>query len=336
MRSLQSSEILVEYNYGTAILAAFEYLLDKYPEVFVIGQGLWSPWYVGNSMTDLEKKFGKERVIDTPVSESACTGAAVGAALAGMKPVIVHPRIDFMLYAMDSVVNQAAKWSYMFAGQAHPGVTIRAIINRGGEQGAQHSQSLHSWFAHIPGLRVVMPSSVADARDLLVAAVLCPDPVVYLDDRWLYEQVAELPPIKELDLRDIGPKVVYEGSQLTIFATSYSTLIAQNAALELKEQGISVEVIDGRVINPLDIKSVILSVEKTGRLLVVDGGWSSCGLSGEVIAGTIENINPNVLKARPRRITLPASPAPTAKVLENAYYPNAALIVEHVKQMILK
>ena len=130
-------------NYGTAILEAFEYLLENYPEVFVIGQGLWSPWYVGNSMTNLDKKFGVERIIDTPVSESACTGAAVGASLAGMKPIVVHPRMDFMLYAMDAIVNQASKWSHMLGGQAHPGVTIRGIINRGGEQGAQHSQALH-------------------------------------------------------------------------------------------------------------------------------------------------------------------------------------------------
>lgn len=143
------------YNYGTAILAGFEYLLENYPEVFVIGQGLWSPWYVGNSMTDLDKKFGVDRIIDTPVSESACTGAAVGASLAGMRPIVVHPRMDFMLYAMDAVVNQAAKWSHMLGGQAHPAVTIRSIINRGGEQGAQHSQALHAWFAHVPGLRVV-------------------------------------------------------------------------------------------------------------------------------------------------------------------------------------
>ena len=196
----------VAYNYGTAILAAFEYLLDTYPEVFVIGQGLWSPWYVGNSMTDLDKKFGKHRIIDTPVAESACTGAAVGAALAGMKPIVVHPRLDFMLYAMDAVVNQAAKWSHMTGGQAHPSMTIRGIINRGGEQGAQHSQALHAWFAHVPGLRVVMPSTVADARDLLIASALCRDPVVYIDDRWLYDLEDDLPPVVELDLRMERPR----------------------------------------------------------------------------------------------------------------------------------
>ena len=114
-----------EYDYGSAIHAGFDYLLKNYPEVFVLGQGLWSPWYVGNTMTDLDKVYGAERVIDTPVSEAACTGAAVGASLAGMRTIVVHPRMDFMLYGLDAIVNQAAKWSHMFGGQAHPAVTIR-------------------------------------------------------------------------------------------------------------------------------------------------------------------------------------------------------------------
>ena len=125
-------------TYSQAILEAFTYLLENHEEVFVIGQGLWSPWYVGNSMKDLDKRFGRKRIIDTPVSENAVTGAALGASLCGMKPIVVHPRMDFMMYCMDPIVNQAAKWSYMFGGQANPQLTIRAIINRGGEQGAQN------------------------------------------------------------------------------------------------------------------------------------------------------------------------------------------------------
>ena len=239
------------YNYGTAILSAFEYLLENYREVFIIGQGLWSPWYVGNTMTDLDKKFGIERVIDTPVSESASTGAAVGASLSGMKPIVVHPRMDFMLYAMDAVVNQAANWSHMFGGQAHPNLTIRSIINRGGEQGAQHSQALHAWFAHVPGLRVVMPSTVADARDLLIASVLCNDPVMFIDDRWLYDQEDDLPPIVEIDLATQRPIVSLRGSDITIVASGHSSLLAREAAQLLKSKGISVEVVDIRVLNPL-------------------------------------------------------------------------------------
>lgn len=321
-------------NYGTAMLAAFEYLLETYPEVFVIGQGLWSPWYVGNSMTDLDKKFGRDRVIDTPVSESACTGAAVGAALSGMRPIVVHPRIDFMLYAMDAVVNQAAKWSHMTGGQAHPGLTIRAIINRGGEQGAQHSQALHSWFAHIPGLRVVMPSTVADARDLLIAATLCPDPVLFFDDRWLYDLEDDLPPIVELDLASQRPKVLREGADLTIVASGWATRLALSAADELAMNGTSTEVIDLRVLNPYYPAAIVRSVEKTGKLLVVDGGWSTCGMAAEVIASVAEHAAPGTLLAPPVRVTLPDSPAPTSKVLESLYYPTATMVVERATALV--
>lgn len=320
------NERKVKHNYGTAILSAFDYLLSTYPEVFVIGQGLWSPWYVGNTMTDLDKKYGVERIIDTPVSESACTGAAVGASLAGMKPIVVHPRMDFMLYAMDAIVNQAAKWSHMVGGQAHPGVTIRGIINRGGEQGAQHSQALHAWFAHIPGLRVVMPSTVSDARDLFIASVLCKDPVVYIDDRWLYSQIDELGPIVELDLTREGPRCLREGHQITIVGSGYSTLLAMQASSTLAKFDISAEMIDLRVVNPFNPAVIVESVRKTGRLLVVDGGWRTCGMAGEVIAAVVEQLRPNELKQAPKRVTLPDAPAPTSRVLEKIYYPD----VEHV------
>lgn len=322
------------FNYGTAILAAFEHLLQTYPEVFVIGQGLWSPWYVGNSMTELDKRFGAHRVIDTPVSEAACTGAGVGAALAGLKPIVVHPRIDFMLYAMDAVVNQAAKWSHMIGGQAHPGVTVRAIINRGGEQGAQHSQALHSWFAHIPGLRVVMPATVADARDLLIASVLCPDPVIYIDDRWLYDLEDDLPPIRELDLRDQGPRVIAEGSDITIVAAGYSTQLALEARSALAGMGVSAEVIDLRVLNPLRPQAVVESVLRTGAILAVDGGWRTCGLAGEVVASVVERVPIGTLRKPPVRVTLPESPAPTSRVLEAAYYPSVQMVVAAVTQLL--
>lgn len=328
------SEKRPAYNYGTAILAAFEYLLGKYPEVFVIGQGLWSPWYVGNSMTDLDKKFGKQRVIDTPVAESACTGAAVGASLAGMKPIVVHPRLDFMLYAMDAVVNQAAKWSHMTGGQAHPGMTIRGIINRGGEQGAQHSQALQAWFAHVPGLRVVMPATVADARDLLIAAVLCKDPVMYIDDRWLYDQEEDLPPVVERDLRLERPRCLRTGTDLTIVGSGYSTRLAMNAALELEKHGIAAEVIDLRVLNPFHPEEVVKSVERTGRLLAVDGGWGPCGMAAEVIASVAERVSPGLLKKQPARLTLPFAPAPTARALERVYYPTTDSVVARAVDLV--
>lgn len=323
-----------QINYGTAILTAFEYLLERYPEVFVIGQGLWSPWYVGNSMTDLDKKFGTDRIIDTPVSELACTGAGVGAALAGMRPIVVHPRIDFMLYAMDAVVNQAAKWSHMVGGQAHPAVVIRGIVNRGGEQGAQHSQSLHSWFSHVPGLRVVMPYTPTDARDLLIASTLCDDPVVYIDDRWLYAQECPDSPIRELDLRAIGPQCLRPGKDVTLVGSGYSTHLCMLAARLLEaSHHISVEVLDLRVLNPLDCGDIARSVEKTGLLVVVDGSWSNCGTAGEVIAQVCERIDPRALRGAPQRVTLPAAPAPTSKPLEAAYYPTAEQVADIAKQL---
>lgn len=317
-------------NYGTAILAGFEYLLENYPEVFVLGQGLWSPWYVGSSMTDLDKKFGKDRIIDTPVSESACTGAAVGAALSGMRPIVVHPRMDFMLYAMDSIVNQAAKWSHMIGGQDRVRLTIRGIINRGGEQGAQHSQSLHAWFAHIPGLRVVMPSSVSDARDLLVASVLCDDPVMFIDDRWLYAQESKLGPIKELSLDSQRPLITKSGNDVTIVGAGYSAFLAQEASALLASKGIDAEVIDLRVLNPFFPEVISESVERTGRLFVVDGGWKTCGLSAEVIASVCEMLPPGKLKAAPTRLTLPHAPAPTSRILEKIYYPDVDAVVSGV------
>ena len=324
----------IKHNYGTAILSAFEYLLEKYPEVFVIGQGLWSPWYVGNSMTDLDKKFGTERIIDTPVSESACTGAAVGASLAGMKPIVVHPRMDFMIYAMDAVVNQAAKWSHMFGGQAHPGVTIRSIINRGGEQGAQHSQALHAWFTHVPGLRVVMPSTVSDARDLLIASVLCPDPVMYIDDRWLYDLEEDLPAVIELNLLDQKPSISLKGNDISIVGSGQASRLAREGANILEDKDISAEVIDIRVLNPFFVEEIVASVKKTRNLLVVDPGTLSGGFSGEVIAKVAERLPVNCLINPPMRIALPDAPAPTSHILEKDYYLYPNDVVEAVKRIL--
>lgn len=325
---------MARLNYGAAIREGFIHLLENYPRVFVIGQGLWAKWYVGNSMTDLDKMFGVERIIDSPVSELACTGAATGAALCGYRPIVVHPRMDFMLYATDAIVNQAAKWSHMTGGQASPCLTVRGIVNRGGEQGAQHSQALHAWYAHVPGLRVVMPATPADARDLLISSVLSDDPVVYIDDRWLYEIEADLPPVVERPLRAEGPRVLREGAQVTLVGAGYSTQQCLQAATKLEESDVDAEVIDLRIVNPLDASLIVSSVARTRRLCVVDGGWQTCGLAGEIIARVVEKLSPSVLLASPSRITLPDAPAPTSKPLEAAYYTSVEHIVEAVLQQV--
>lgn len=322
------------FTYSDGIREAFEYLLNNHEEVFVIGQGLWSPWYVGNTMNELDKKFGVDRIIDTPVSESAVTGAAVGAALSGMRPIVVHPRIDFMLYAMDAVVNQAAKWRHMTGGQASVPMTIRAIINRGGEQGAQHSQALHSWFAHIPGLKVVMPYSPLDARDLFIASVLDNNPVLFHDDRWLYETASDYYPPELTPLSDSKAKIINQGKDITIVASGYTTHLSMLAAASLSSKGVSAEVIDLRVLNPIDPKIILDSIQKTQNLLVVDGGWSPCSISSEILALAVESEFASSLK-KAKRITLPFSPAPTASRLEEIYYPNQSDIENFVIKLLL-
>lgn len=323
-----------KFTYADGILEAYEYLLTNHPDFFIIGQGLWSPWYVGSTMKDLDKKFGKERVIDCPVSELATTGATVGASICGYRPMIVHPRVDFMLLAVDQIVTQAAKWRHMFGGNSSAPATFRAIINRGGEQGAQHSQSLHSWFAHIPGLKVVMPYTAKDARDLMISSVLADDPVMFIDDRWLYEKEEKYQPIEVLDLNDIAPQQLQNGNHVTLVGISYTSLLCENAARILLNENISCDVFDIRILNPLKIEALVESVKKTGRIVVVDGDWASCGMASEIITSILEQIDISLLKKSPVRITLPNAPAPTSKVLEECYYIKEIDIVNSIKQII--
>lgn len=320
-----------ETTYGEAIRDAFAWLMRNHREVFAIGQGLWSPWYVGNSMTDLDVEFGRDRVLDTPVSEAACTGAAIGAALCGYRPIVVHPRMDFMLLAIDQIVNQAAKWNHMLGGRASPPLTIRGIVNRGGEQGAQHSQALHAWFAHVPGLRVVMPATPSDARDLLIASVLCDDPVVYIDDRWLYEESERLEPVRPVDLRAQRPERRRTGRDITLVGMSHTVRLALQAAEALAAVDVSCDVWDLRVISPLDTEEIARSVASTGRLCVIDGAWRTCGVAAEVIARVSESLEPTAWRARPLRVTLPDAPAPSSKALESSYYLRVSEIVERIE-----
>jgi acetoin:2,6-dichlorophenolindophenol oxidoreductase subunit beta len=295
------------------------------PSVFLLGQGVKSPWYVGSTCTGLMDRFGEDRIIDTPVSENAITGAAVGAALAGMRPIVVHPRVDFLVYGLDPLVNQAANWHYMNGGRLPVPLVVWAIINRGGEQAAQHSQSLHAWFAHVPGLKVVMPSTPHDAKGLLVAAIRDDNPVVYLPDRWLHGHRGAVP--EELYEVPIGVAAVRRvGSDVTIVASSYLAAEAEMAGATLEREGIDAEVIDLRTIKPLDRSTILESVRKTGRLLVVDGGWKSFGVSAEVAAIAAEEAW-GWLKAPVRRLALQDVPAPASRSLEAGYYRHARDIV---------
>lgn len=310
-----------ELSYAEAIREAHAQLLADDPSVFVIGQGLWSPWYVGGSMKDLEKEFGRDRIIDSPISENATTGAAVGAALSGMRPIVVHARMDFVTLAIDPIVNQAANWSHMFGGRASVPVVLRSIINRGGEQGAQHSQALQALFMHVPGLKVVMPATPEDAKGMLIAAVYDDNPVVYIDDRWLYDHVGPVPAEKYHS--PIGQAAVRrEGRDVTIVASSYMVPLSLTAAESLRQEGIDAEVVDLRSIKPWDKQTVCRSVAKTGRLVVADGTWATGGVSAEIVAAVIPRVMGR-LHAPPARVCLPDAPAPASRSLERAYYPNA-------------
>lgn len=319
-------------SYSLAINEALHQAMSRDKKVFLIGQGVKSPWYVGNTARGLLQKFGSARVIDTPVSENAITGAAVGAAIAGMRPVVVHPRIDFMMYAMDPLINEAANWHYMFGGRTSVPVVIWGIINRGGEQAAQHSQSLHAVFAHIPGLKVVMPATPFDAKGLMISAIYDNNPVVFIDDRWLYGLEGSVP--RKLYQIPIGKGIIRKaGRDVTLAAVSYMVHEALKAAIQLKKEGVSAEVIDLRTVKPLDEKLLLNSVRKTGRLVVIDGGWRSCGFAAEVSAKVAESAL-KFLKAPIRRVTLPDAPAPASRVLERIYYPQANTIYTATKQLM--
>jgi pyruvate/2-oxoglutarate/acetoin dehydrogenase E1 component len=316
-------------SYSLAINEALHQMMNSDPSVFLIGQGVKSPWYVGNTAKGLLEKFGPKRVIDTPVSENAITGTAVGAALAGMRPVVVHPRVDFMMYAMDPVINEAANWHYMFGGKSSVPVVIWGIINRGGEQAAQHSQAIHAVFSHVPGLKVVMPSTPYDAKGLMVAAIKDDNPVIYMDDRWLYNLEGQVP--EEIYSVPIGKGIVRrEGKDVTVVAISYMATESMKASQELKGEGIETEIIDLRSVKPLDEALLFESVKKTGRLVVADGGWKTCGMAAEVSARVSETVF-EYLKAPIARVTLPDSPAPASRVLEKEYYPDSKTIVDAVK-----
>lgn len=321
-----------ELSYGQAIREAHAQLLAADPRVFVLGQGLWSPWYAGGSLENLDREFGRGRLMDTPIAENAVTGMAVGAALAGLRPIVFHPRMDFMLLAMDPIVNQAANWSYLFAGRVSVPLVVRAVINRGGEQGAQHSQALQAMFMHVPGLKVVMPSTPADAKGLLAAAVEDPNPVLYVDDRWLYGVRGEV--AEPLFRTPIGVAARRRaGSQITIMAISYMAHLACKAAEALAEEGIEAEVIDLRSLKPWDRDRVLESVRKTRRCLVADGAWRTAGAAAE-IAATISEEAFHDLEAPVERLTLPDAPAPCAASEERAYYPDATAIAAAARRLL--
>ena len=306
-------------TYAEALREAQDLCLAAYPEVFLMGLGVPDPKGIFGSTLGLQQKYGAQRVFDIPLSENAITGVALGAAITGMRPILTHQRVDFALVAMEQLVNQVAKWHYMFGGSMRAPLVIRMVVGRGWGQGPQHSQSLQALFAHIPGLKVVMPTTPRDAKGLLFAAVEDNNPVVLLEHRWLYGIRDEVP--EGLYRTPLGEaRILRHGTDVTLVGVSYMALEALRAANRLADEGVSAEVIDLRTIRPWDERTILESVRKTGRLVVADTGWAEFGVATEIVSTAVER-EFLALKAAPVRVALPASPSPTSPALAAQFYP---------------
>jgi len=323
-----------ELNYAKAINEATDFCLKTDQSVLVIGLGVPDPKGIFGTTTGLQDKYGSERVMDMPLAENGMTGVIIGASLNGYRPILTHQRVEFALLSIEQIVDQAAKWFYMNAGQQNVPIVIRLIIGRGWGQGAQHSQSLESWFAHIPGLKVVMPSNAYDAKGLLISSVEDNNPVIFIEHRWLHNTIDYVPedgyrvPIGEA-------KVVKEGKDISIIAHSYMVLEAIKCSEVLESKGISIEVVDLRSIRPLDTKTILNSVKKTKRLIVADNGWVHFGVSAEIISVIAENIFEKLLCA-PERIGMNDSPSPSTRALANNFYPRSIDIARIACKMLKK
>ena len=320
-------------SFAEAVREATELSMEADDRVMVIGLGATDPKGIFGTTIGLRNRFGATRVIEPPTAENGTAGIALGASLTGMRPIVTHQRVEFGLLAMDPLVNQAAKWHYMTAGKQRTPLVFRMIIGRGWGQGPQHSQSLESWFAHIPGLKVVLPASAADAKGLLIASVKDDSPVVFLESRWSHGVTGHVPvgvfetPIGEA-------RIARQGTDVTIVAYSFPVVEALRASEALASSGISAEVVDLRTISPLDIQTVSESVARTRHLLCVDLGWSQYGVGSEVIASLAMAGTP--FAKAPRRVGLSPGPVPSTRALADFAYPGARGIVTATLAMLDK
>lgn len=319
-------------TYRQAIREALSLALKEDPKVFVFGEGVDDPAGVFGTTQNLHKEFGSQRVFDTPICENTLTGIAIGASLAGLRPVLVHMRTDFMLISMDQLINHAAKWKYMFGGKVSVSMVVRTIIGGGWGSAAQHSQPLQGLFTHVPGLKVVMPSTAYDVKGLLLSSIAEDSPVIFVEHRWLYDYEDHVPP--EPYRIPLGKGVlVREGKDVTLISNSFMTVLAMEAANTLRNEGIDVEIMDLRTIKPLDYELMIKSVEKTHRAVVLDFGYEFCGISSEISSFLMENAF-EYLSAPVLRIGLPDIPTPASCALEKIYYPNVEKILCKVRELV--
>ena len=319
-------------TYQQAINEALVQEMQRDKSVFVYGLGVPDHKRIFGTTSGLVEKFGPQRCFDTPLSEDSMMGLGLGAAINGLRPVHVHIRIDFLLLAMNQLANTISSFRYMSGGKLKVPLVVRVVIGRGWGQGPQHSKSMHSIFAHIPGLKVVLPTTARDAKGLLISAIRDDNPVIFIEHRWLYwqeEEVSEKPFVIPLEEANILRK----GKDLTIVATSWMNVEALKAAEILGKRGVNIEIIDPRTIAPLNDKDIIRSVKKTGYCIVADNDWLHCGFSAEVAARVSEKCF-GKLKYPVQRIGFAPTPCPTARHLENEFYPSAIKIIRMIEKML--
>lgn len=321
-----------DITFAAAIREGLDQAMEKDARVIVIGEGVPDPKAIFDTTAGLRAKYGERRVFDMPLAENGMTGICIGAALSGLRPVMVHQRVDFALLAMDQLINNAAKWHYMFDGKASVPLVVRMIVGRGWGQGPQHSQSLQAMFAQAPGLRVVMPTTASDAKGMLISAIEDNNPVLFIEHRWLH-QIKDSVPEGYYRVPLDRAKVLHEGDAVTVAAFSYMAVEALIAAKALKSaMGIGIEVLDMRSVRPLDVASVLKSVRKTGRLIVADTAFRTGSIAGELISQVAEQAFA-VLKTHPVRIASPDHPAPTSHFMAKHYYPGPQTIADAVLDM---
>ena len=321
-------------TFKEALREAQAHLLRTDPDVFLMGEGIDDVGGVFGTTKGLHEEFGRGRVMDAPIAENGLTGIAIGAAAAGMRPIFIHMRVDFLPMSMDQIVNHAAKWHYMTGGRVNIPLVIRSIIGRGWGSAAQHSQALHALFTHIPGLKVVMPSTPYDAKGLLISAAYDGNPIIFMEHRWTFDTLGYVP--EEAYTVPIGKGIIRrEGKDATIIAISQMGYEAMKAAKTLSGEGIEVEIIDPRTLNPLDTELLITSVRKTGHLVIADVACRTGGVGAEIITRIAEQAH-GALKAAPERVSFPDCPTPACPVLEEAYYPGANQIAEAVRRTLKK
>jgi len=322
----------IKTTYKDAINLALVQEMERDDSVFIYGIGVPDHKKIFGTTANLVEKFGKERCFDTPLSEDALTGMALGAAINGMRPILVHIRVDFSLLAINQLVNQISAFRYISNGKFKVPIVIRNIIGRGWGQGCQHTKSMQSLFAHIPGLKVVMPTTIEDAKGLTAAAIRDNNPVMLMEHRWLYFQegeVEEEPFILPLD----KASKIRDGKDITIVATSWMNVEATRAADILEKRGVSVEIIDPRCISSIDIDPIVKSVLKTKRCIIADYDWVYGGISGE-LSSQIYDWCHKSLKAPIKRIGFAHIPCPTARHLEDEFYSNSADIIREVERIL--